>query len=209
MSLDLAGAAAAALPHPLPRRMPDRDAVVGTLVAAFAGDGAARMFYPGEDEYRRHFPGFLTAFGGKAFAAGTVDVDPLDRGAALWFPPGVAPDEEAIMDCLATTIPPERLDPLVAGMEAQGALHPHAPHWYLPWIGVVPEAQGRGIGAALLRRRLRLADAQGMPCYLEATNRRNARLYGRHGFEVLGIVETPGYPEIIAMWRPAATEAMQ
>jgi ribosomal protein S18 acetylase RimI-like enzyme len=200
---------------PLPRNLSPRgdlsrrDAVVGLMVAAFAGDAAVRALYPGEDEYRRHFPDFLTAFGGKAFEAGTVDVDPLGRGAALWFPPGVAPDEAAIMDCLERTIPAERLDALAAGLAAQGALHPEEPHWYLPWIGVVPEAQGQGVGAALLRRRLRLADAQGLPCYLEATNRRNARLYARHGFEVLGIVEAPDYPEIVAMWRPVATEAVQ
>jgi GNAT superfamily N-acetyltransferase len=186
-----------------------RDAVVGLMVAAFAGDAAVRALYPGEAEFRRHFPDFLTAFGGKAFEAGTVDLDPLGRGAALWFPPGIEPDGEAIMACLEATVPAERLEALAAGMALQGALHPHEPHWYLPWIGVVPEAQGQGVGAALLRRRLRLADAQGLPCYLEATSRRNARLYARHGFEVLGIVEAEGYPEIIAMWRPAATEAVQ
>ena len=42
-----------------------------------------------------------------------------------------------------------------------------------------------------------------VPAYLEATDRRNAALYVRHGFQVTGIVLAPGYPQIITMWRPA------
>jgi uncharacterized protein YjiS (DUF1127 family) len=68
---------------------------------------------------------------------------------------------------------------------------------------VRPEAQGRGAGSALLARGLARADAEGLPAYLEATSRRNAALYARHGFEVQAIVEAEGYPEIILMWRPA------
>ena len=56
---------------------------------------------------------------------------------------------------------------------------------------------------ALLATGLARVDADGLPAYLEATNWRNAALYARHGFEVMGVVEAPGYPEIIAMWRPA------
>ena len=180
-----------------------RDATISILVAAFQGDAAVRSIYPGPDEYRTHFPGFLTAFGGRAFEAGMVDLDRDGLGAALWFPPGLEPDGEAILDHLQASVPPERFTQLSAGMEVQGSLHPHEPHWYLPWIGVVPQAQCTGVGAALLRSGLERADAEGMPAYLEATNRRNAVLYQRFGFEVAGVVNVPGYPEIIAMWRPA------
>jgi ribosomal protein S18 acetylase RimI-like enzyme/uncharacterized protein YjiS (DUF1127 family) len=181
----------------------ERAAVIATLVAAFEADAAVRAIYPGDLDYHRHFPGFLTAFGGRAFEAGAVDLDPAGRGAALWFPPGVAPDGDAIAAHLEATVPPARLGALAAGMEIQGRMHPHAPHWYLPWIGVGPEAQGAGIGSALLAKGLARADAEGMPAYLEATGERNAMLYRRHGFEVLSVVEAPGYPEIIAMWRRA------
>jgi ribosomal protein S18 acetylase RimI-like enzyme len=181
----------------------DRDPTIATLVAAFEGDAAVRCFYPETEEYRRHFPGFLTAFGGRAFEAGVVDRDPHGLAAALWFPPGLEPDGVAIMAHLQATLPPDRFEPLAAGMELQGGLHPHEPHWYLPWIGVVREAQCTGIGGKLLQRGLDRVDAEGMPVYLEATNRRNAELYRRFGFEVSGVVEAPGYPEIFAMWRHA------
>jgi hypothetical protein len=42
-----------------------------------------------------------------------------------------------------------------------------------------------------------------MPAYLEATSARNAALDARHEFAVVGVVEAPGYPRILPMWRPA------
>jgi ribosomal protein S18 acetylase RimI-like enzyme len=186
-------------------RPDSRHATIATLVAAFESDAAVRVLYPADADYFHHFPRFLEAFGGRAFDSGVVDRDPARVAAALWFPPGLEPDGEAIMSVLASTIPPDRLAALAAGMELQAGMHPHQPHWYLPWIGVRPEAQGMGLGAELLSLGLARADAAGMPAYLEATNRRNAALYARHGFEIVGVVEAPGYPEIIPMWRPAGT----
>lgn len=179
-----------------------RAVVTATLVAAFEADAAARALYPADADYARHFPGFVDALGGRAFDAGAVDRDAHDRGAALWIPPGVEPDDEALGTFLEATLPSERLAQFAAGFELQAGLHPLEPHWYLPWIGVRPEAQGMGLGAWLLRRGLARADAEGMPAYLEATNRRNAALYARQGFEVIGTVRAEAYPEIIAMWRP-------
>ena len=177
------------------------------LVAAFEDDQAVRTIYPERDDYRRHFPGFAAAFGGRAIAAGTVDCDQEGLAAALWYPPGLEPDGEAIIAHLAGSVPPDRFALLAAGFDLQAALHPHEPHWYLPWIGVRPHARSQGIGGALLRRGLARADEDGLPSYLEATSRRNAALYARHGFEVVGTVQTPGYPEIIAMRRPAREKA--
>ena len=180
-----------------------RGAAIATLVAAFEADEAVRAFYSTDRDYFLHFPGFLEVFGGRAFGSGVVDLDADELGAALWFPPGLEPDGDAILAFMESSIPAARLQALAAGMELQGSMHPHEPHWYLPWIGVRPEAQGAGLGARLLRQGLARADAEGMPAYLEATNRRNATLYARHGFAVLGVVASPGYPEIIPMWRPA------
>jgi ribosomal protein S18 acetylase RimI-like enzyme len=171
------------------------------LVAAFEGDHALRCLYPEDNAYHASFPGFALALGGRAFEGGAVDVE--GDGAALWLAPGQEVDGAAVSAWLEATIPADRLESLAAGMEIQGGFHPSEPHWYVPWVGIRPEAQGRGIGAALLLRGLARADGDGLPAYLEATNRRNAALYARHGFEALGVVDAPGYPEIIPMWRPA------
>jgi ribosomal protein S18 acetylase RimI-like enzyme len=194
---------AATLPRILAAGPGDRAEVMRTLTAAFEADPAVRALYPVPGEARRHFPGFAEAFGGGAFTLGVVDRDADGLGAALWYPPGVDPDPAPVIAHLEATLDPARQPAIFAGLELQSGLHPHAPHWYLPFIGVRPEAQGSGIGAALLAHGLARADADRLPAYVEATSRRSVPFYVRHGFEVVGVVEGEGYPEIFALWRPA------
>ena len=75
---------------------------------------------------------------------------------------------------------PPRVLRAVAG---SGSKHPSEPHYYLRFMGVVPERQGRGIGSALIRPALERCDREGVLAYLEATTARNAALYERHGFD--------------------------
>jgi len=79
--------------------------------------------------------------------------------------------------------------------------HPREPHWYLPFLGVVVEQQGRGIGSVLLEAVLARCDADGLPAYLEATCEDNRRLYERHGFAVRQQLALPEGPPLWAMWR--------
>lgn len=181
----------------------DRGEVIDILLAAFRDDPAMRALYPTDLDYVRYLPGFVMAYAGKAFAAGIVDTDREGHGAALWFPPGLSPDAAATMDHLALSAARRRLPQIAAGLAAQAQLRPAEPHWYLPWIGVVPEAQGMGIGGALLRAGLARADADRLPVHAEATTRRGAAFYTRHGFRTRAVIDLPGYPEILAMERPA------
>ena len=59
------------------------------------------------------------------------------------------------------------------------------PHWYLFSIGVRPDQQGHGLGAALLRHGLKRTQTSGVPCYLETANARNLPFYQKHGFRVV------------------------
>jgi ribosomal protein S18 acetylase RimI-like enzyme len=72
------------------------------------------------------------------------------------------------------------------------ALHPTVPHAHLVFLGVSPEAQGRGVGSAILKHTLAPLDAAGIPAYLEATSERNIALYERHGFAISGEFKLPG-----------------
>jgi ribosomal protein S18 acetylase RimI-like enzyme len=183
-------------------RPADGSEVFATLTAAFEVDPAVRQLYPETTDYRRHFPVFAELFAGPALVEGTADRTADGLGAALWLPPGVEPDPEPLMAHLEASLPIDRQAGIFAGFEAQAKQHPHAPHWYLPFIGVRPEAHRRGIGAGLLVHGLARADRDRMPSYLEATSRTSVPLYRRFGFEVTGVVESPGYPKIFAMWRP-------
>ena len=65
--------------------------------------------------------------------------------------------------------------PLAAKVVPDGA-------WYLSIIGILPSAQGRGLGAALLTDTLADASRDRVPCYLETFTPRTLRFYERLGF---------------------------
>jgi ribosomal protein S18 acetylase RimI-like enzyme len=82
--------------------------------------------------------------------------------------------------------------------------HVREPHYYIPYIGVAPDAQGQGLGTALLRPTLDRCDREGLPAYLEATSERNAALYERLGFEVKGELRLGSSPPLWPMLRAGA-----
>ncbi|WP_025253516.1 GNAT family N-acetyltransferase [Corynebacterium vitaeruminis] len=78
---------------------------------------------------------------------------------------------------------------------------PRFPHWYLHTVATIPEAQGQGLGRALIGSGLERAVGQAV--YLEATTARSARLYEKLGFVVLGAIpDESGAVYELAMWRP-------
>jgi ribosomal protein S18 acetylase RimI-like enzyme len=80
--------------------------------------------------------------------------------------------------------------------------HPTSPHYYLPFVGVEPEWQGRGLGTALMRPVLDRCDGEKLGAYLEASSPRNRALYERHGFVVTEEFSLgAGSPPLWRMWR--------
>lgn len=79
--------------------------------------------------------------------------------------------------------------------------HPRDDHYYLAYAGVVPELQGRGIGAELVRPLCRRCDSERLPAYLEATSERAAAFYERKGFAVTEEVRLRKGPPMWLMWR--------
>lgn len=121
----------------------------------------------------------------------------VDRAVACWTPPAPPPwpgeRGERFGATLRQSCPADDLERLRLLDEAMQAHHPSEPHWYLGLIAAHPQAQGRGLGSALLSHTLReRVDGDGLPAYLEATSQRNAMLYERHGFRVVGVTEPPG-----------------
>ena len=86
-------------------------------------------------------------------------------------------------------------------LEQMATYRPTAPHWYLPIIGVDPCRQGAGYGSALIAYALQECDREHLPAYLESTNPRNVPLYQRHGFEVVGKIQSGSSPMFIPMQR--------
>ncbi len=176
-----------------------------TLVSAFRDDPVERWLYPSDDAYDEHFPAFVEAFGGGAFAYGTAwQVDDF-AGVALWFPPDTSPDGDEVVQVLMTTTHPSTHPDTIAGLEQMDAAHPRFPHWYLPWLGVDAAFQGTGIGGTLMTESLRAVDETALPAYLETPNPRTIPFYERHGFRVTGATRTEECPPVTFMLREPAS----
>ncbi|WP_203337482.1 GNAT family N-acetyltransferase [Nocardioides limicola] len=182
---------------------------VRTLVLAFTNDPVIRWIYPDAGRYLAHFPEVATLLGAAAFEAGTVDHTSDGSGAALWVPPNSPADPEAAGELLARSVAPERLEVMFAFLGQVDEFHPTTPHWYLPFIGVDPRHQGRGVGSALLRTALARVDGDGVGAYLEASSEGNRALYERHGFQVQGEIRVADSPPLWPMWRPAVSDGVR
>jgi ribosomal protein S18 acetylase RimI-like enzyme len=171
----------------------------GTLVSAFTDDPVERWLYPELSDYLTHFPEFLAAFGGRALDKQTVWGLGECAAVALWLPPGVEPDGDAIGAVLAETVSSGKHGDTFAVLEQMDAAHPTYPHWYLPWFGVDAVLQGGGLGGELMEHCLEIIDRSHLPAYLETPNPRTLAFYRRHGFEETGTAQAGACPPITFM----------
>ena len=181
----------------------ERQRAIDTLVLAFAADPVIRWFYPEARQYLIHFPKFLAAFGGNAFAAGTVWRLDEFSAVALWLPPLVDLDGDAIVAVLTETVAPAKHEDTLAVLGQMDDAHPRFPHWYLAWLGVDGAVQGRGFGGELMKHCLNIVDEDHLPVYLDSPNPKNISFYERHGFEVMGEARAGACPPVVSMLRAA------
>ena len=184
--------------------------LASVLARAFADDPVFAWLLPaaaGRDvRLRRFFSVELSAVVlGDGWASTTDSLD----GAALCLPPGAwrLPMHRALANGHRFLRSFGARLPWATGLLwRMEAVHLREAHYYLPYIGVAPESQGRGIGAALMEPLLQRCDREGLPAYLEATCERNASLYERLGFEHLRELRVGGSPPLLLMRRgPGAT----
>jgi GNAT superfamily N-acetyltransferase len=188
----------------------DAQHVAGLLGVAFMDDPVTGWLFPDPDDRGRRHPDFFRIFTDRALASGAVYLTADGHAAALWLrighgaPPPPIPGEPLAAACGPNLPRMQILDELVE------AGHPQHRHDYLSFMGVRPDQQGRGLGAALLRHRIADLDAVGVPAYLEATSPRNRRLYERMGFTALpATMSLPDGPPLFPMWRPAGAGRQQ
>lgn len=129
-------------------------------------------------------------------------------GAALWLPPSrwKLPTSTLLKLMPSTVITfRARLPLLLRGLAMIEKVHPRKPHYYLPFIGVDPWYQNRGLGTQLMNPVLDRCDREGVGAYLEASTEANKRLYLGLGFEVTGELSLPKGPPLWPMWRKPRT----
>jgi len=126
--------------------------------------------------------------------------------AALWATPGrwraSLRETAAIVPCFLRPRLLARLPLVALGWMDLERKHPADPqHWYLAVLGTDPDAQGRGLGTAVLRRVLEQCDEDGVGAFLESSKERNVDYYARHGFRVVEEVRLVRGPTMWKMWR--------
>jgi GNAT superfamily N-acetyltransferase len=133
-------------------------------------------------------PRLLPAARPRALAAGILRTTPRRDAAALWLPAGPGtPDgpgngSTGDYDRQLAAVTGRRAGRFRFFDQTLDARHPPVAHWHLAILAVHPRAQGHGTGTALLRAGHQMTDADRLPCYLEASDRRTRRLYLRHGY---------------------------
>jgi len=127
-------------------------------------------------------------------------------GGALWYPP-----ETYKLSLIKQLLLGPKMIPVVGfngllrlalAMDISGRQHPKESHYYLEFIGVIPECRGTGAGAALITPILDICDRDKCGAFLISSKEINIPFYRRFGFAVqekifLGKDSPPIWP----MWR--------
>jgi ribosomal protein S18 acetylase RimI-like enzyme len=159
----------------------DRDRVVASFVAAFAGDPAVRHFFPDDERYPAQAAEWVRYLFDKRVGAGGVWLADGGGAVALWDPP----ERPSTMDALTPLdLPADTRARLDAYETLIHDLLPTTPHWYLGVLATHPDQAGRRLGRALMADGLARARAAKLPAYLETSNPRNVEIYRGAGFEV-------------------------
>jgi GNAT superfamily N-acetyltransferase len=187
-----------------PVRESDRARAISTIVSAFAEDPVERWLWPESEQYLAHFPEFVGAFGGRAFAEQTVWSLGEYSAVALWLPPGAEPDADPIVSVLSESVSAQKHADTFSVLEQMDEAHPTYPHWYLPWFGVEHALQGTGLGSRLLEHCLAIVDQSHLPAYLETPNPRTIPFYERQGFNVTAAAQAGACPPVTLMLRAAS-----
>ncbi|MEA2473399.1 MAG: hypothetical protein QOE06_1314 [Thermoleophilaceae bacterium] len=182
----------------------DLPAVARTLARAFRDDPVMEWFFP-DPERRRAYVERMFRLRVRSLLDQDETYTTEDHlGAAVWAQPKrweLPPLRGLALMLRIVPMTRGRTPLLATGWSKIDAAHPREPHYYLAILGTEPDAQGRGIGSALLAPVLDDCDRNEIPAFLESSKESNLAFYGRHGFRVTGELDLPEGPHIWLMWR--------
>lgn len=179
--------------------------LAGVLASAFDEDPVFRWMVPTDarrrERVRRFFQIELEQI---VLPQGEVWTTAGMDGAALCLPPErwrLPPRVAVLAGRSYTGVFGTRMPRALAILTLIERRHYRPGHYYIPYIGVVPERQGQGLGTSLLEPILERCERERLPAYLEATSERNAALYARLGFERLDELRVHRGPPVWPMLR--------
>lgn len=183
-------------------------AVMETLAEAFQTDPALSWILPDPDRRARALRSLFHALVPADVRAGLALRSDGDEAAALWRAPGQA--DSGTLEFLRSVLPLIATfgTALPRGLKVQGSIDAHRPKgrfWYLHYVGVRPDHQGKGHGGRIIRAQTAVADAEGVPCWLQTATPENVPLYERLGFVTQIEWDVPGGgPHFWGMMRPVS-----
>lgn len=184
----------------------DAEALSATLARAFLDDPLTAHLIPNEAARAKALPRMFKLLFKLGLPHGACYVTGGYEAVTLWRPPNGW--HVKFWDYIVNA--PELLGIFGTGvlnvmstMDRIEKRHPHEPHWYLQTIGTDPGLQGKGYGSLIMRNQLAIADATGVPCYLESSKDTNLPIYKSFGFVVTGEIKIPDGPTLWPMWRNA------
>jgi GNAT superfamily N-acetyltransferase len=172
----------------------DISTLARTYWRAFADDPVMRWLFPDDDDYADQGLAIFATLARRWLAHGTLWCTDDGVAVAGWNPPGRP--EADVEDPNPVDHPAWRIERFVALGTAIDANTPDELHWHLNMIGTHPDWQRNGLAGSLMATTFEIADAAGLPCYLETETVENVAYYRRFGFEVRTEwdVEVPGAP---------------
>jgi ribosomal protein S18 acetylase RimI-like enzyme len=181
-----------------------------TLSLAFHTDPALSYILDDDTLRQRRLPRLFDLLVEDDVRSGRAVHSAGHEAAALWRAPGKAEGEAgpfltelwSMLKIFGLALP--RAQRVVEGIDSH---RPKGDFWYLHFVGVRPEYQGKGWGGRIIREGLTRADAEGMPSWLETATPENVPLYQRLGFAIRCEWDVPkGGPHFWGMMRePAST----
>ncbi|MFD0341125.1 GNAT family N-acetyltransferase [Streptomyces sp. NPDC127117] len=170
----------------------DVPTAVDTLARAFADYPFTRHVIAAdghEDRIRRYQELCLTRIG---MVYGRVWVADGGRAVAVWAIPDQDPSPAfAGLGPMLGELSGDRAAASASAEQAVVPYRPQEPGWFLETVGTAPEAQGQGLGSAVLLPGLEAAERAGYPAFLETSSERNVAFYERLGFKVTADVQLP------------------
>ena len=187
----------------------DQANVVQTLALAFQVDPALSWIMPDPERRKARLPRLFEILFNSDFPNGMILKSPRYEACSLWRAPGSA--DTGLWELVRSAVPMLQVfgSAIGKGIAISNALDAHHPKgfpfWYLHFVGVRPDFQGKGWGGSIIREGLKRAAREGLPAYLETATPQNVPLYLRLGFEIVEEWDVPdGGPHFWSMLRPVS-----
>ena len=106
------------------------------------------------------------------------------------------PDDKALAKQLDKGMN-KRINHLTPILDSNHAKNVPSLHYYVSVMATDPPSQGKGHCSKLMRAVSKMADAEGVPCYLEASGEKKRAIYEHLGYRVVGqkVLQLDGEPE--------------